>query len=67
MDDRQRKKEEDKLRVKREREEDELRLVREREEIERRMIEEMGQVKLEARNLNETNFNADKLRNEKRV
>lgn len=51
MEERQRKKEEDKLREKRDKEIDELRVIREREEIEKRLREDFSLDKLEKRNL----------------
>ncbi len=63
MESKLRVKEEEKLKEKRDKELDDLRVRREREEQERRLLEEMGSVKLEARNLQETNFEADKVKN----
>ncbi|CAD8139635.1 unnamed protein product [Paramecium pentaurelia] len=63
----ERKKQEEKLRIKRDKELDDLRVIREREELERKMREEFGIDKLEKRNLQETNFDVDGLKALKRL
>ncbi|CAD8053212.1 unnamed protein product [Paramecium sonneborni] len=63
----ERKKQEEKLRIKRDKELDDLRVIREREELEKKMIEEYGIDKLEKRNLQETNFDVDGLKALKRL
>lgn len=47
----EKKKQEEKLRIKRDKELDDLRILREREELERKMRDEFGIDKLEKRNL----------------
>ncbi|CAD8144324.1 unnamed protein product [Paramecium pentaurelia] len=63
----ERKKQEEKLKIKRDKELDDLRILREREEIERRMKDEFGIDKLEKRNLQQTNFDIDGLKALKRL
>ncbi|CAK75208.1 unnamed protein product (macronuclear) [Paramecium tetraurelia] len=67
MEDADRKKQEEKLRIKRDKELDDLRVIREREELERKMRDEFGIDKLEKRNLQETNFDVDGLKALKRL
>ncbi|CAD8144449.1 unnamed protein product [Paramecium octaurelia] len=63
----EKKKQEEKDRIKRDKELDDLRILREREEIERRMKDEFGIDKLEKRNLQQTNFDVDGLKALKRL
>lgn len=63
----EKKKQEEKLRIKRDKELDDLRILREREELERKMRDEFGIDKLEKRNLQETNFDVDGLKAMKRL
>ncbi|CAD8059352.1 unnamed protein product [Paramecium sonneborni] len=63
----EKKKQEEKLKIKRDKELDDLRILREREEQERRMKDEFGIDKLEKRNLQQTNFDVDGLKALKRL
>ncbi|CAD8133163.1 unnamed protein product [Paramecium octaurelia] len=67
MEEAERKKKEENLRIKRDKELDDLRVIREREELERKMRDEFGIDKLEKRNLQETNFDVDGLKALKRL
>ncbi len=62
IEEKKRKKDEEKMRIKKEAELEELRVRKEREENELRMLKEFGNQDLESRNLNETNFDKDALK-----
>ncbi|KAM3133378.1 hypothetical protein pb186bvf_014539 [Paramecium bursaria] len=67
MEDKERKKREAKEQEKRDKEYDDQRVVMERQLMERRMREELNTDKLESRNLNETNFDIDQQKHQKRM